>query len=74
MLCEAGRVSRTSRVNTVCLVRLCTSTSGDAPDTVIVSSSAPTFRSPLMVAVKLPVSSMPSRRTVLNPGSENVTV
>ena len=58
MLCAAGSASSTSRVNTVCFVTLCTSTSGEAPDTVIVSSSAPTLRSALTVAVKLPVSSI----------------
>ena len=74
MLRAAGSASITSRVITVCLVTLCTSTSGVAPDTVIVSSSAPTFRSALTVAVKFPVSSMPSRLNVLKPGSVNVTV
>ena len=58
----------------VCCVRaLCTSTIGDSPVTVIVSSSAPTFRSAFTVATKLPDSSMPSRLTVVKPGSENVT-
>ena len=52
MLRGVGRVSSTSRVSTVCLVVDCTSTSGDAPETVIVSSSAPTFSSALTVAVK----------------------
>ena len=64
----------TSRVITVCLVTLCTSTSGVVPATVIVSSSAPTFMSPLTVAVNVPESSMPSCLTALNPGSANDTV
>jgi hypothetical protein len=53
---------------------LCVSTIGDSPVTVSVSSSAPTFRSTLIVAVKSEVSSMPSRITVENPGSSNLTV
>ena len=55
-------------------VMLCVSTIGDSPVTVIVSSSAPTFRSALIVAVKSDVSSTPSRLTTLKPGSVNVTV
>src|SRR4029077_15567471 len=51
-----------------------TSTTGDAPDTVTVSSSAPTRRSAFTVAVKLAGSSMPSRLTVLNPGSVKTMV
>jgi hypothetical protein len=38
-------------------VLLCTSTTGDAPDTVTDSSSAPTFSSALIVAVKFDGSS-----------------
>ncbi len=64
----------TSRVMTVCLVTLCTSTSGVVPETVIVSSSAPTFRSAFTVAVNVPDSSIPSCFTALKPGSVNVTV
>ena len=41
---------------------------------MIVSSTAPTFRSALIVAVKSDVSSTFSRLTVLNPGRVNVTV
>ena len=44
------------------------STSGLAPVTVTVSSSAPTRMSAFTVAVNPPVSSMPSRLTVLKPG------
>ncbi len=47
---------------------------GDSPVTVIVSASSPTRSSALTVAVNVPVSSMPSRLKVLNPGSVNVTV
>ena len=47
---------------------------GLAPDTVTVSSIAPTLMSPATLAVKPDVSSMPSRTKVLNPGSVNVTV
>ena len=58
----------------VCLRTLWVSTIGVSPVTVIVSASAPTFRSALTVAVNEPVSSMPSRLTVLKPVSVNVTV
>jgi hypothetical protein len=59
---------------TVCRRTLCTSTIGDSPVTVIVSSSAPTLSSASTVAVKAPGSSMPSRRTALKPVNVNVTV
>ena len=59
---------------TFCVLALWTSTTGVSPVTVIVSSSAPTRSSALTVATKVPVSSMPSRLTVENPGSVNVTV
>ena len=62
----------TSSDITSCRVALCTSTTGDSPVTVIVSSSPPTRMSTGIVSVWLPVSSMPSRFTVLNPGSVNV--
>ena len=52
---------------------LWTSTTGDWPVTVIVSSRVPTARSALTVATNVPVSSMPSRLTVLKPGKANVT-
>ena len=74
ILCAAGSASSTSRVNTLCLVRLCTSTRGVAPATVIVSSSDPTFSSTLTLAVKSPINSMPSRFTVVKPGSVKVTL
>ena len=58
----------------VCLRTLWVSTIGDSAVTVIVSASAPTFRSALTAALNEPVSSMPSRRTALKPASVNVTV
>src|SRR5262249_44776928 len=49
------------------------STTGDAEVTTTVSSSAPTFRSALTLAVNCAVSSTASRFTVENPGRLNVT-
>ena len=60
-------------VDVFCTFALWTSTIGVSPVTVIVSARAPTFRSALTVATNVPVSSMPSRLTVLKPVSENVT-
>ena len=58
----------------VCSVRaLVTSTTGVSPVTVTVSCTPPTRRSAFTVAMKLPVSSMPSRLTVLKPGSVKLT-
>ena len=51
----------------------CVSTTGLSPVTVMVSSSEPTFISTLIGAVKLLVSSTPSRFTVPKPASEKVT-
>jgi hypothetical protein len=70
---ELGMAVRMSLLIVCCVRALCTSTIGVSPVTVIVSSSAPTRRSPLTVATNVPDSSMPSRRTVLKPASENVT-
>ena len=50
-----------------------TSTIGLSPVTVTVSSRPPTRMSASTVAVKLPVSTMPSRFRLANPGSVNVT-
>ena len=58
----------------VCRRMLVVSTMGVSPLTVMVSDTPPTFRSALIVAVKLPDSSMPSRLIVVNPVSVNVTV
>jgi hypothetical protein len=71
---EDGIAAMISRSIIFCTFTLWTSTMGDSPVTVIVSSSAPTFRSPLTVATKSPLNAMPSRLTVLNPVSVNVTV
>ena len=68
MLRVVGSESMMSRVSTCVRAACGTSTSGVWPDTVIVSSSAPTFMSALTVAVKFAGSSMPSRTTVENPG------
>ena len=62
-----------SIVMTFCWVTFCVSTIGDWPDTVIVSSRAPTRSSALTVAVNPADSSMPSRFNVLNPDRVNVT-
>jgi hypothetical protein len=64
----ASPLSVTSRL------ALCTSTTGVSPDTVIVSASAPTLRSALIVAVNDPLSSTPSRLEVLKPCRVKVTV
>ena len=52
----------------------CTSTSGDCPDTVTLSSIDPTLRSTLIGTVVLPGSSTPSRTTFANPVRMNVMV
>src|SRR5436189_1369791 len=49
------------------------STTGVSPVTVIVSATAPTFKSALIVAANDPVNSTPSRLTVVNPGNVNST-
>ena len=51
---------------------LCTSTIGESPVTVIVSSIEPTLRSASTVAVNVPGSSTPSRRTDWNPVKREV--
>ncbi len=68
-----GMVSMTSLLMTCCCRTPWTSTTGDSPVTVIVSSSAPTRSSAFTLAVNEPASSMPSRRDVLKPGSVKVT-
>ena len=69
-----GTVVRVSLLSVVWRLTLWTSTIGVSPLTVIVSATPPTFMSALTVAMNEPVSSMPSRFTVVKPGSENVTV
>jgi hypothetical protein len=56
------------------LIVLCTSTTGDAPETVTVSSRLPILSCAMMVAVNSDSSTIPSRRKWLKPGSENVTL
>ena len=68
-----GRPSSMSRVILVCRRTLVVSTNGAAPLTVMLSSSDPTGRSALTVAVKPAVSVMPSRLRVLKPVMLNVT-
>jgi hypothetical protein len=71
---SVGSTSITSREAVCFWTTFWVSTIGLAPETVIVSSTEPTFMSALTVAVKAVVSSIPSRLTVLKPVSENVTV
>src|SRR5688572_26957577 len=70
---DDGRALMTSLSSTICRRTLCTSTIGDSPVTVIVSSSPPTRKSMLIVAVNAPSRVTPSRLTVENPGNVNVT-
>jgi hypothetical protein len=60
-------------VNTFAVSTLCVSTVGAWPETVMVSSRAPTRNSAFTVAVKLALNEIPSRFTVLKPVSEKVT-
>ena len=62
------------RAEVSCLRMLVVSTTGAAPLTVMVSSSAPTCMATLTVAVKPVGKVMPSRLTEEKPVSENVTV
>ncbi len=71
---DVGIASIVSLLTTCRLSTFWVSTMGLAPETVTVSSSAPTRRSALTVAVNVAGSSIPSRLTVENPGSVNVTV
>ncbi len=64
----------TSAVRTRSRFELCTSTTGETPVTVTVSSTAPTRSSAFTVATNVPLSSIASRLTVLKPESVNVTV
>src|SRR5947207_3137016 len=74
MVFEIGSWSSTLSEKTLRESTFCVSTSGVSPVTVNVSASAPTPSSALTCAVKPVVSSMPSRLTVVNPPSENVTL
>ena len=60
-------------VTTVCVKVFWTSTIGDSPVTVTVSSIAPTRMSAFTGAVKFASSTTPSRFTVLNPWRVKVT-
>ena len=62
------------RASTVSRRTVWTSTTGVSPVTVIVSCRAPTRISIGIVSVAVPPSSMPSRLTVVKPGSVNVSV
>ena len=68
-----GSASSRSRVSTSSRCVFCTSTIGDSPVTVMVSLSAPTCSSAFTGATKFAVSTIPSRLTVLNPGSVKMT-
>ena len=70
---SVGSTSITSRDAVEILATFCVSTIGVAPLTVTVSSSAPTRRSALTLAVKDAVSTTSSRRTVEKPASEKLT-
>ncbi len=73
--CRDDGISATVWPLITCWLRvLVTSMTGASPETVIVSETLPTLRSAFTVAMKLPVSSMPSRLTVVNPASVKVTV
>ena len=70
----AGSTSIICRVATNCRRTCCTSTTGDSPETVTVSSSAPTASDAFTCTAASPISTIPSRMNVLNPGSVNVMV
>ena len=69
-----GSTSIIWRVTTAWRRTCCTSTTGDSPVTVTVSSTAPTCSWALICTALSPISSTSSRITVLNPGKVNVTV
>ena len=69
----AGSTSIICRVATNWRRTCCTSTTGDSPETVTVSSSAPTAIWAFTCRAALPIRSSPSRTKVLNPGSVKVT-
>ena len=73
MFLETGAASSTSRVSTLWVRTFCTSTTGVAPVTVIVSSTVPTRSSASTFAVNPTFSTMSSRTTVAKPGKVNVT-
>src|SRR5258708_29338736 len=68
-----GNAEMTSLFITTWRLALWTSTTGAAPVTATVSSSAPTFMSTGIVTTCVPASSMFSRLTVANPGTVAVS-
>ena len=73
-LLAAGVFATSSPLRICWRAAFCTSTIGVSPLTVIVSSSAPTFKSALIWTVPEPASSIPSRLTTLNPVNVKVIV
>ena len=73
MLRPVGMASMASRSSTWVCTAVLTSTTGDSPVTVMVSSSPPMRISALMVAVNSAGSSRPSRLKALKPGSVKVS-
>ena len=64
----------TGMVMTFCWFTFCVSTIGAWPDTVMLSSTPPTWSSALTAAVNPAESSMPSRFSTLKPVRVKVTV
>ena len=73
VLRPVGSASCTSRVSTSVRCTCCTSTTGDWPETVTLSSSAPTDRATSMSIAKPAASTSSSRTWVPNPGNVKVT-
>ena len=71
---EVGMLWITSSDTTCRRITFWVSTTGLSPVTVIVSSRLPTRSSALTLAVKAADSSMPSRRTGVNPTRVKITV
>ena len=69
-----GSASSIARDRVICCCTFWTSTTGDAPVTVTVSSIVPTRRSAFTVAVNPVVNSIPFRLSVLNPVKVKTTV
>ena len=69
-----GIASSTSRVSTSSRVELTKSTIGESPVTVMDCSTPATSMSAFTGATKFVVSTIPSRRIVLNPASVKTTV
>ena len=66
---EAGIAAMTSLSITFCVrVLVCTSTTGVSPVTVMVSCTPPTRMSALIVMTAVPLTSTPSRSTVVKAG------